>query len=98
MCKWHCILPFSRATFIPSGRHLDIVTMAGSPEPLSYRSKVSRALKETTSVRTTVPETIARLLRAAPGSTLIWTVVPGELEARVRVDPPSLGKKQSRSA
>lgn len=64
--------------------------------PLAYHSKVSRALRDTASVRTTVPEPIARLIGAGPGSTLEWSVVPGERTATVSVTGTTQPRKRSK--
>jgi hypothetical protein len=81
------------ATFIGTAGLRKVGELVASP--LEYQSRVSRALKGTASVRTTVPETVARLIGAGPGSVLRWVVVPGSLEVTVSVKSLDPGKKKA---
>lgn len=51
-----------------------------------FRSKVVKNMGGSESVRTTVPEAVAAILGAVPGSTLVWSVEPGSAKVAVAVD------------
>jgi hypothetical protein len=52
-----------------------------------FTSKVLQTVPGSPSVRATVPEAIAAILGAVPGSTLVWEVEPGSLRVTVSVQP-----------
>lgn len=58
-----------------------------------FRSRVSKVMERSESVRTTVPEAVAAMLGAASGSVLLWETEPGSAEVTVRVE---LSKKSVR--
>ena len=68
------------------------------PEFGSYESSVLRNLAASNSVRTTVPQLIAVLLGAAPGTTLVWSFDPTTKFATVRVKDESPSRKSSKRA
>lgn len=86
-----CDVPLCWAIFKPPLRISTAGDEVAQPTPLTYQSKVSLALKGVSSVRTTIPEPIARLIGAGKGSVLEWSVIPGSRTASVAVvvDPGS---------
>ena len=60
-----------------------------------FKSKVSKTMERSESVRTTVPEAVAAILGAQPGSTLIWEVEPRSWTVRVSIDAPRKASKRS---
>ena len=52
----------------------------------TFRSKVLQTVPGSPSVRATIPEAVAAILGAAPGSTLLWSVEPGSLRVTVSVE------------
>ena len=92
-----CRLPPDRAIFIPVTRISVVGGEVVEQVPLTYQSKVSLALKGTASVRTTIPEPIARLIGAEKGSMLEWSVIPGSRTASVVVvAEPGVSKRSKR--
>lgn len=61
-----------------------------------FTSKVLLTLPGSTSVRTTVPQVIANLLEAAPGSTLVWKFDKKAGAAVVRLGRGPPNKKSSK--
>lgn len=59
-----------------------------------FRSKVARTMERSESVRTTIPEAIAAILGAGPGTTLLWEVEPGSGKVRVSVEAESKSSKR----
>jgi|GEM_PF-6465707 len=57
----------------------------------TFRSKVSKTMERSESVRTTIPEAVAAILGAGPGSTLLWAVEPGSGRVTVLVEGGSAG-------
>jgi len=55
------------------------------PEFGTFESSVLRNLAGSNSVRTTIPQVIAALLGAAPGSVLVWTFHPANKSVSVEV-------------
>jgi len=66
------------------------------PQFGTYESSVLRNLADSNSVRTTIPQVIATLLGAAPGSILVWSFDAGARSATVRVKSTSKPKKSSK--
>lgn len=92
-----CNIPLRWATFKSFLRSWITGDEVAQPTPLTYQSKVSLALKGVASVRTTIPEPIARLIGAGTGSTLEWSVVPGSRTASiVVVANPGSAKRSKR--
>jgi hypothetical protein len=60
-----------------------------------FTSKVLQTVPGSPSVRATVPEAVAAILGAIPGSTLVWEVEPGSLRVTVSVEPKSKSSKRS---
>lgn len=64
-----------------------------------FRTKVISNMGGSDSVRSTIPEAVAALLGALPGSTLVWKVTPGATEVTVSVDravPVSIGPARAK--
>jgi hypothetical protein len=74
------------------------VSEGKSPEFGSFESSVLRNLADSNSVRTTIPQVIAALLGAAPGSVMVWTFDPESRSATVRVRSERTAKKSSKRA
>jgi len=51
-----------------------------------FTSKVLQTVPGSPSVRATIPEAVAAILGATPGSTLVWQVEPGSGKVRVSVE------------
>ncbi len=66
------------------------------PEFGTAESSVLRNLAASNSVRTTIPQLIAAQLRAAPGTTLVWSFDSESDSATVRLKPASSGRKSSK--
>jgi hypothetical protein len=66
----------------------------GGGEFGEFQSRVLKTLANSKSVRTTIPQVIATLLRAAPGSTLTWTFDPGSGSATVRLASGGVSSKR----
>lgn len=62
-----------------------------------FTSKVLLTLPGSASVRTTVPQVIANLLDAAPGSTLVWTFDKRASVAVVRLKREAARRKSSKT-
>jgi hypothetical protein len=60
-----------------------------------FKSKVLQTVPGSPSVRATVPEAVAAILGAVPGSTLVWVIEPGSGRVTVSVEPLGLSKKKS---
>jgi hypothetical protein len=54
-----------------------------------FTSKVLQTVPGSPSVRATVPEAVAAILGAVPGSTLVWEIEPGTGKVRVSIATPS---------
>lgn len=74
------------------------VSEGNPPEFGSYESSVLRNLADSNSVRTTIPQVIAVLLGAAPGSVLVWSFDPVGKSVSVRVKGGRGPRKSSNRA
>ena len=63
--------------------------------PGTFRSAIQRVVERSESVRTTVPEGVAKALDAVPGGTLVWTVDLKAGRVTVSAEPPEAGGKKS---
>jgi hypothetical protein len=59
-----------------------------------FTSKVLQTVPGSPSVRATVPEAVAAILGAVPGSTLVWEVEPGSGKVRVSVEAKPKSSKR----
>jgi hypothetical protein len=65
--------------------------------PGRFRSSIQSVNEASSSVRTTIPEGIAKSLGAEPGMELVWTLDLKAGRVTVSAEPPeSPGKKSSR--
>lgn len=62
----------------------------------SFESSVLKNLAASNSVRTTIPQVIAALIGAGPGTTMVWTFDPASKVVTVRVKPERYSKKSSK--
>lgn len=69
-----------------------------APEFGTFESSVLRNLSGSNSVRTTIPQVVASLLGAAPGTELIWSFDPATRSATVRLKPEHSKGKSSKRA
>lgn len=59
-----------------------------------FTSKVLQTVPGSPSVRATVPEAVAAILGATPGSTLVWEIEPGSGTVRVSVETTAKQSKR----
>ena len=63
--------------------------------PGTFRSAIQRVVERSDSVRTTIPEGVAKALDAVPGGTFVWTVDLKAGRVTVSAEPPEAGAKKS---
>jgi hypothetical protein len=66
----------------------------GESMPGTFRSAIQRAVEGSDSVRTTIPEGVAKSLDAIPGGTLVWTVDLKAGRVTVAAEPPEKGSSK----
>jgi hypothetical protein len=65
--------------------------------PGTFRSAIQRVVERSDSVRTTIPEGVAKALGALPGGTFVWALDLKAGRVTVSAEPPEVpGKKSSR--
>lgn len=63
--------------------------------PGTFRSSIQRVVERSDSVRTTIPEGVAKALDAIPGGTFVWTVDLKAGRVTVSAEPPDSGERRA---
>jgi hypothetical protein len=63
--------------------------------PGTFRSAIQRVVERSDSIRTTIPEGVAKALDAVPGGSLVWTLDLKAGTVTVSADPPEPKAKKS---
>jgi hypothetical protein len=65
--------------------------------PGTFRSTIQKTQEGSDSVRTTIPEGVAKALEAQPGGSLVWTLDLKEGRVTVSAEPPTSGTVPKKS-
>lgn len=72
------------------------MTAVGQAMPGTFRSAIQKTQEGSDSVRTTIPEGVAKALEAEPGGSLVWTLDLKAGRVTVSAEPPGSKGSDSR--